>query len=260
MPVLEKMRNVSPGWHLTCWRMTRPKPSTFSRNIAWRRPFGPTTPTWLLIASSAIGWKPGKLPILGNISSVFIREWPEPKTWTRPSAAIVDANSSDAASIGPSWVASSRSSTMRAAPSQRSAAFGSVVEGMGSFGSAADRVIEEARGDASVVRRGGMARGFVVGRVRFGRPALAHAALDQEARAVTAQQPLPDLDDLVRPVAGRPPEEQGRRTARDREQRRLPAGEDHRFERFRCRRDVSTVVLAQDVIERAIREIDAVEP
>ena len=110
MPVLEKMRNASPGWHLICWRMTRPKPSTFSRNIAWRRPFGPTTPTWLLIASSAIGWKPGKLPIRGNISSVFIREWPEPKTWTRPSAAIVDANSSDAISIGPSWVASIRSS------------------------------------------------------------------------------------------------------------------------------------------------------
>ena len=134
MPVLEKMRNASPGWSFTCCRMTLPNPSTFSRNIAWRRPFGPTTPTWLEIASSAIGWKPGKLPIRGNISSVFIREWPEPNTWTSPSAAMVRANSSAARSIGSSWVASMRSRTARASASQRRSAVGRSVSVMRASG------------------------------------------------------------------------------------------------------------------------------
>ena len=59
MPVELKMRNESPGWILNCCRMMRAKPGTFSRYMAWRRPLGPTTPTWLLRASSATGWKPG---------------------------------------------------------------------------------------------------------------------------------------------------------------------------------------------------------
>ena len=58
----------------------------------------------------------------GNISSVFMREWPEPKTCTRPSAAMVSAKMVLASSMAGVWVLDTCSSTSRAAASQRSEA------------------------------------------------------------------------------------------------------------------------------------------
>jgi len=262
IPVLLKIRKASPGWTLNCWRMTRPKPSTFSRNIAWRRPLGPTTPTWFEIASSAIGWNPGKLPIRGNISSVFIREWPEPKTWTRWSAAIDSAKIAAACWQASSCVVRIRSIVSAATASQRSRRSarryslqrqvagprGDVPGPRGRGGDSGGRGMESGDG------RGGQGR-----RPRVHGVELVDAPLEEEAGPIAAEDGLGVLDVEPGRVRRDAPDHQGGRVARDAQQVRLARREDHRLEGLDGRLDSAIEVLVEDLVQRAGRQVAGLE-
>src|SRR6266576_3211068 len=126
VPPAEKTTMTSEGPKRKLDRMTSARPGIRSMYIAWRWPLAPTTWVWNVIDSSTIGLKPGYEPYRGNISSTGIREWPVPKRWTRPSAAIASADHWLAVSIADAWVVATLSRTADTAAIQ-----GRVGDGVG---------------------------------------------------------------------------------------------------------------------------------
>jgi hypothetical protein len=61
-PLDEITRAESSAERSKLRRMRPASPGTFSRNIAWRWPFAPTTRLWNVSDSSTIGFQPGNEP------------------------------------------------------------------------------------------------------------------------------------------------------------------------------------------------------
>src|SRR6476620_4903681 len=104
-----------------------------------------------------------------------MREWPVPKRWTRPSAAMASAHQPLACSIAAACVRAMRSITSTAAPIQRTAGAGTVVP-VALIGALRGSFVRRGRGARGGGRPAGLAGPELVDdRLRGRRPDAGHA-------------------------------------------------------------------------------------